>query len=183
MSCRDLWHIQVITWESHLQALIQRTRTKRYVWSALWKKNIDNYWMRPSMMWRIMQIKENVMTASEICIILHIVLKPNWIMLKFLTSLTPLRLSLQNFGLFLSTVLGYKQMFFLCRYWNSSLVDNIHHWSSIMFCVFTCISSFHCNDEIFWKNNGIKWCMYHVCMNLFAKSKWSTIEQKIICLC
>ena len=105
------------------------------------------YWMRLSMMWRIMQIKENVMTASKIRIILHIILKPNWIMLKFLTSLTPLRLSLQNFGLFLSMVLGYKQMFFSCRYWYSSLVDNIHHWSSIMFCVFL-----HSLRSLQWRN-------------------------------
>ena len=59
------------------------------------------------------------MTASEICIILHIIQKPNSIMSKiieniayFLTSLCLLDF-LQNFGLFLSTVLGYKQTFFV----------------------------------------------------------------------
>ena len=49
-------------------------------------KLISNYWMRLSRIWRILQIKEGVIhrgwrprciTPSEICIILHILRKPN----------------------------------------------------------------------------------------------------------
>ena len=57
-------------------------------------------------------------SSSEICIILHIVWQPNPIIVllfiqnvsKFSTSLPPWDF-LQNFGLFLGTVLGYKWMF------------------------------------------------------------------------
>ena len=43
---------------------------------------VSNYWMRPSRIWRILQIKEGVIhrgriTPSEICRILHILRKPN----------------------------------------------------------------------------------------------------------
>ena len=59
---------------------------------------VYNYWMRLSMMWRIMQIEESVrpkwIAASEISIILE---KPNWVIVSlliqnistFLTSLPP----------------------------------------------------------------------------------------------
>ena len=38
-------------------------------------KTINNYWMRLSMIWRIMQIEEG--TPSSICIILQMIRKPN----------------------------------------------------------------------------------------------------------
>ena len=65
-------------------------------------------------------------TVSEICII-HTKRKASSIIVslfiqntsKFLTTF-PLR-RLQNFGLFLRTVSGYKQMFFFpCRYYSNS---------------------------------------------------------------
>ena len=39
---------------------------------------ISNYWMRLSRIWRILQIKEGVITLSEICRILHILRNPNF---------------------------------------------------------------------------------------------------------
>ena len=57
-------------------------------------------------------------TASEICIILHITRKPNLIVLlsvqnisRFSTGLPP-RTLFQNFGLLLGTFSGHKKMFF-----------------------------------------------------------------------
>ena len=75
---------------------------------------VYNYWMRLSMMWRIMQIEESVrpkwIAASEISIILE---KPNWVIVSlliqnistFLTSLPPpfLAPALKCFGFLLYT--------------------------------------------------------------------------------
>ena len=55
-------------------------------------KIITNYWLRRSMMWRILQIEEDAIewdriprwiTSSEICIILHIIRKPNLVNAKY----------------------------------------------------------------------------------------------------
>ena len=85
---------------------------------------ISNHWKRLSMMWRIMEIEEAVIhprpsprwiTASGICIILHINCSINKLyLLDFLLS----------FGLFLCTVSGYKQIFFLSD--TPHKVDNIY---------------------------------------------------------
>ena len=77
---------------------------------------ISSYWMRLSRMWRIMQIEETVwITASEICVILHIIRKLDSIIVllfipnisKFFTSLPPCRLSPKQVSLFLDTVPRY----------------------------------------------------------------------------
>ena len=65
--------------------------------------------------------------SSEICIILHIIGKPNAIIIllfiqnifKFLTSLPPRRLS-SKLWLVFGTVSGYKQRFLSCRYFLKS---------------------------------------------------------------
>ena len=86
-----------------------------------------------------MQIKEDVFHLSlqpqwiaspEICVILHILLKPNSIIVslfiqnsfKFLTSLPPRRPTF--FGLFFGTVSGCKDRLFLAD--TPQKVDNIH---------------------------------------------------------
>ena len=82
---------------------------------------VNNYWMRLSRRWRIIQIEEDVsrrgrgwrpgwITSSLICIILHIVRQ-----LLLIQNICCYLLAdfFQNFGLFLGTVSGYKQTFFL----------------------------------------------------------------------
>ena len=78
---------------------------------------ISSYWMRLSRMWRIMQIEETVwITASEICVILHIIRKLDSIIVllfipnisKFFTSLPLCRLSPKQVSLFLDTVPRYR---------------------------------------------------------------------------
>ena len=80
---------------------------KNYSSQAQWI--FSNYWMRLSMIWRIMQIEEGVIrlslrlrriTPSEICIILHIIRKPNSIIvLLFIQNISRALkiLSLHNF--------------------------------------------------------------------------------------
>ena len=78
-----------------------------WVWARY--RVFSNYWMRPSRIWRILQIKEGVIhrgrrprsiTPSEICRILHILRKPNSIIaLLFIQNISSFLKEFRHYAL------------------------------------------------------------------------------------
>ena len=112
---------------------------------------INNYWLRLSMMWRIIQREEEVIvrgrswiTASLICIILHIKRKTNLIIIL---------LFVQNISKFLTTTLPPRSL-------SSARFQNFQQLKELQNGVFTFSCYFFWTKKLIvcgaWKEQGIK---------------------------
>ena len=111
------------------------TRSSVSLLNSQWHTIISNYWMRPSRIWRILQIKEGVIhrgrrprwiTPSEICRILHILRKPTSIIaLLFIQKTQPCP---QVFSVNSSIICG--GLHFWCHFdvIGSIILDTLHFW-------------------------------------------------------